>query len=278
LFFLSLVCRPQTCYELFAELWNSSDFNPIATLSRCHSDFVSKIDCSHAAVLGLTAATAVKIANLFTSMRCKLLTITKNWEASGQGDGGMDRDQDEEDYELQELGENGVMGREQDGGDDDEQHEIQAIADSNVDEIDNNEGSLMAPMFGSLRQRPAQALNSRAAFLRGMPSYIPYYWEVAESQHFLSSCLQRLSNHANASDGLSAALVSRRGGTTSVRSNITSSGGSSCRGNRGSCRQNTDKGTDDDEMTNPTENRLVHSLQDLVDSQQKFAFRLCTSL
>ena len=79
LFFLSRVCRPQTCYnfELFAQLWNSSDFNPIAPPSQCHSVFVSEIDCSYAAVLGLAAATAAKNANLFTSMRCKLLTILK---------------------------------------------------------------------------------------------------------------------------------------------------------------------------------------------------------
>jgi hypothetical protein len=269
LFSLSRVCRPQTCYELIAELWNSSDFNPVAPPSRCHSDFISEIDCSHAAVVGLTAATAIKIADLFTSMRCKLLTIIKNWEASGQGDGGMDREHNGEDDEPnQEVDENDVLGREQDEGDDDEQQEHQEIADLNVGEINNNERSSTAPMFGSLRQRPARALDSRGAFLRGMPSYILYYWEVAESQQLLSSCLQRLSNQANATDASSVALVSRRGGTTSVRSDITSSGGSSRSGNRGSRRRNTDEEIDDDEMTNPAENPLVQSLQDLVDSQR----------
>ena len=67
----------------------------------------------------------------------------------------MDREQDGEVNEVQELDESGGMRQEQDEGDDDEQQEIQAITDLNVDEIDNNEGSLMAPMFGSLRQRPA---------------------------------------------------------------------------------------------------------------------------
>ncbi|KAI2497898.1 hypothetical protein MHU86_16596 [Fragilaria crotonensis] len=248
--------RPKTCYELIAELWNSSDFNPKAPPSRCHSDFVSEIDCSHAAVVGLSAATAVKIADIFTSMRCKLLTIIRNWEASGQGDGGMDREQDGEGDE-QVLDDYGGLDRgQQDGGD---------------EEDDNNETSSMAQAFVSLRQRPARALDNRAAFLRGMPSYILYYWEVAESQQLLSSCLQRLSNHANASDASSVALVSRRGGTTSSRSNITSSGGSSRSGSRGGRSQNADEETDDDEMTNTTsaENPLVQSLQDLVDSQRR---------
>jgi hypothetical protein len=176
-------------------------------------------------------------------MRCKLLTIRKNWEASGQGYGGMDREQDGEDDEQQLDDNDGSLDREHNGGDE---------------------------AFGSLRQRPARALNSRAAFLRGMPSYILYYWEVAESQQLLSSCLQRLSNHANASDALSAALVSRRGGTTSSRSNITSSGGSSRIGSRGSRRRNADEETDDDELTNTlADHPLVQLLQDLVDSQRR---------
>jgi hypothetical protein len=75
-------------------------------------------------------------------MRCKLLTIIKNWETSGQGDGGMDREQDGEHDELEELDENSGMGREQEEGDNDKQQYIQAIADSNVDEIDKSVGCL----------------------------------------------------------------------------------------------------------------------------------------
>ena len=120
-------------------------------------------------------------------------------------------------------------------------------AEATVDEIgndNNNDSSSMTPTFGSLRQRPARALDSRAAFLRGMPSYILYYWEVADSQQLLSLSLQQLSNHANAADASSTALVSRRGATASVRSNI--SGGSSRSDSR---RRNTGEETDDDEMT-----------------------------
>ncbi|KAI2491114.1 hypothetical protein MHU86_23465 [Fragilaria crotonensis] len=157
-------------------------------------------------------------------MRCKLVTIIKNCEASGQGDGGMDREEEGDHEQLEIDAEN---------------------AEANADEI-NNESSSIAPAFGSLRQRPARALDSRAAILRGMPSYILYYWEVAESQQLLSLCLQRLSDNANASDASSAALVSRRGGgSTSTTINIASSGGSSRSSGRGSHRSNTDDETDD---------------------------------
>jgi hypothetical protein len=55
---------------------------------------VSEMDCSHAADAGLAIAETIKIADLFTSMRCRLLTLIKNWGAGGQGNGGMDREQD----------------------------------------------------------------------------------------------------------------------------------------------------------------------------------------
>jgi hypothetical protein len=207
---------------------------------------VSQIDCSHAAVAGLTAATADRIADLFTSMRSKLVTIIKKWEASGQGDGGMDAE---------------------------EQVDNNADMDINDHEDDN------ANHFGSLAHRPARALDSRAAFLRpGMPSYLLYYWEMAESQQLLTSCLQRLSNRASAADASSAPAVSMRvqrmssstsrsrtrsrqrgsstrGETTvSARSSISSSGGSSS-GNGSHARSREKK-------------KLIESIQDLVDCQR----------
>jgi hypothetical protein len=60
--------------------------------------------------------------------------------------------------------------------------------------------------------------------------------------------LQRLSDRANATDASSAALVTRKGGTASVGSNITSrSGGSTRSGSRCTRRRNSDDETDDDE-------------------------------
>jgi hypothetical protein len=131
-------------------LWNSADFNPIAPPSRCHSNFTSAIDCSHGAVVGLAPVTADKIADICTSMRCKLLTIVKNWEASGQGDGGMDREDN-----------NG-----------DENAEARSVDDHEIVDDSNSESS-RAPTFGVLnKHRPARALDSCAAFLGGMPSYL----------------------------------------------------------------------------------------------------------
>ena len=203
---------------------------------------MSQIDCSHAAVAGLTAATADRIADLFTSMRSKLVAIIRNWEASGQGDGGMDAEEQEADSN--------------------------ANIDTNSDMDGNDQEDGNGNRFGSLAHRPARALDSRAAFLRpGMPSYLLYYWEVAESQQLLTSCLQRLSNRASAADASSAPAVSRRvrqmSSSTSTRrrrrarrgssSSVSSSGSSS--GNRSST-QSTEK------------NKLIESIQGLVDCQR----------
>jgi hypothetical protein len=47
---------------------------------------------------------------------------------------------------------------------------------------------------GSLVERPARALHTRAAFLNGRPSYLLYFWEVTDRHQLLQSDLQRLSD------------------------------------------------------------------------------------
>lgn len=78
-------------------------------------------------------------------------------------------------------------------------------------------------MGGNLCNRPPRALDNRAAFLNGSrPSYVLYYWEVADTHQLLASSLQRLSNHAGAASALSPPVV-----LSLRRSSLTSSGGSS---------------------------------------------------
>ncbi len=97
-----LDCRPPTVFEVIAELWNSSAFNPIAPASECHFDFQFATDCSYALVAGLAPATPQRIEDCFTSMRSDLLRIITRWEQSGQGEGGRDQE-DEEDAAVGEV-------------------------------------------------------------------------------------------------------------------------------------------------------------------------------
>ena len=56
--------------------------------------------------------------------------------------------------------------------------------------------------------------------MNGRPSYLLYFWEVADSHQLLQSSLQRLSNHVGATDGASLTSTisgSRAGGSSNRR-------------------------------------------------------------
>ena len=155
--------RPKTVFEVISELWNSPDYNPVAPASECHVDYVSATVCSYEQVQALTPATPQKIQDIFASMQSDLLWIISRWEQSGQGEGGMDEEVDDENAGVSLSGASSVSE------DDENQH------------------------HGSLARRSAHALQTRAAFLNGRPSYLLYFWEVADRHELLQSSLQRLA-------------------------------------------------------------------------------------
>ena len=145
-------------------------------------------------------------------MRSDLLRIISRWEQSGQGEGGRDQedvgdDEEQEDtitYDGDEEEEEG-FGAEQ-----------PAVLDDNISFITSQTSPASA--IGTLRGRPARALQSRAAFLNGRPSYLLYFWEVADTHQLLQSSLQRLSNHTGASDASQA--PSTAGGSRTSRQRL----------------------------------------------------------
>ena len=106
-------------------------------------------------------------------MRSDLLRIISRWEHSGQGEGGMDEDDND-----------AVAGA------------LLSCASSVSDDDSNHQQR----HHGSLARRPAHALQTRAAFLNGRPSYLLYFWEIADCHQLLQSSLQRLSIGTGASD------------------------------------------------------------------------------
>jgi len=168
--------RQRTVFELISDRWNDPSFNPVAAPSTCHVDFTEEIDCSHEQVADMMEATPQKVENLLTQMRSDLLRIIRNWEQSGQGEGGR------------------VNVPEDD-----------ILSDSDDDEGNN---SRSAERFGNLQDRPAEALQNRSNFLRGKPSYLLYFWEMANNFQLLSSTLQRLDPEIGAADASSIASVS----------------------------------------------------------------------
>ena len=186
--------RPPTVFEAIAEMWNSPHFNPIAPASECHFDFVNAIDCSYEQVAGLSPATPQKIEDIIVSIRSDLLRIIPRWEQSGQGEGGRDPQEEEE----------------EDRGDDEDSV---ATSDNEMSPLRQRQGK----NIGGLTGRPPRALQSRASFLNGRPSYLLYYWEVADAHQLLQSSLQRLNNDTGACDASSAPSTASRGSSRAQR-------------------------------------------------------------
>ena len=221
------VHRPKTVFEVISELWNSPDYNPVAPASECHVDYVSATVCSYEQVQALSPATPQKIQDILASMRCDLLRIISRWEQSGQGEGGMDEELDDENAGVSLSGASSVSE------DDENQHQ-----------------------HGSLARRPARALQTRAAFLNGRPSYLLYFWEVADCHQLLQSSLQRLSNGTGASDA-----------SCTVSTAYSSSGASSLGRRKRKRRYQND--TENDEQESSTLLPLVNSIQELTACQRQ---------
>jgi hypothetical protein len=168
-------------FEVISELWNCSEFNPVAPPSDCHFDFQVATDCSYNLVKSLAPATPEKVEDIFVSMRAHLLRIITRWEQSGQGEGGRENEDAEEP----------------------DQDDAASFATSIATQpaVDGNSPD---KAIGSLLGRPARALQSRAAFLNGRPSYLLYFWEIADQHQLLQSSLQRLNNGTGASDASGA--------------------------------------------------------------------------
>ena len=73
--------------------------------------------------------------------------------------------------------------------------------------LEESGGSIGDTVMGGLQGRPARALDSRAAFLYGKPSYLMYFWEIADRHQLLQSSLQRLHESVGASDASTAPSV-----------------------------------------------------------------------
>ena len=109
--------------------------------------------------------------------------------------------------------------------------------------------------IGSLHAQPRCALQSRAAFLIGRPSYLLYFWEVADSHQLLQSLIQRLTSNKGAADALRAPTV-------------TSSGGS-CDGRSRHARQH--HGKDQKEAEYKILMPLLQSLKELTEGQRQMS-------
>jgi hypothetical protein len=123
-------------------------------------------------------------------MRTDLLCIIRDWEKSGQGEGGRIEEEEEQD----------------DDGIDEEQQAEADVSMMTTSSLASNSRSRHGTndTIGGLRNRPARALHLRQSFLNGRPSYLLYFWEVADSHQLLQSTLKCLTEGNGAADASSA--------------------------------------------------------------------------
>ncbi len=189
--------------------------------------------CSYEQVAALSPATPQKIQDIFASMRSDLLRIISRWEQSGQGRVGIDQDEETQNPDAAEFLSCASSSVSDDAGD--EEHD------------EGQERGRRRRSHGSLSGSPARALQTRAAFLNGRPSYLLYFWEVADHHQLLQSSLQRLSNGTGASDASCAGVSSS---------------------SRGSSRKRKRRQQDDDQDESALL-PLVQSMRELADCQRQ---------
>ena len=136
----------------------------------------------YAHVAGLLPATPQRIEDLMVTMRSNLLRIITHWEQSDQDQGGRDAHQ------------------ERDSDDGASSNLTRPSQEQQADDDNNENSSTTRDNIGGLSQRPFRALQSRASFLNGRPSYLLYFWEGVDAHQILKSSLQRVKNNAGAAD------------------------------------------------------------------------------
>ncbi|KAL3786778.1 hypothetical protein ACHAW5_002979 [Stephanodiscus triporus] len=83
--------RAKTVWELVANKWNDIEFEPeTEVFDKLHSEYSHPIKIPHNKVALLSLATPDKVQEKISTMNVLLQHLIRNWEHSGQGDGGID--------------------------------------------------------------------------------------------------------------------------------------------------------------------------------------------
>jgi hypothetical protein len=88
--------RATTVWELVSDWWNDPSYSPTTeSLPDLHTDFFNEMKIDYSLVSAMAVASPEKCENKFTTMMVDLKRVIANWERSGQGDGGIDVDEDD---------------------------------------------------------------------------------------------------------------------------------------------------------------------------------------
>ena len=184
--------RSKTVWELVALKWNDADYIPVTEeLPELHSDFCVDETIHHNLVSDMALATPEKCQGKFSGMMVELGRVIKNWERSGQGDGGIEEDDDDSEA-------------------------------SSSEELELTVGEKLAVPPGSLKNRERGALDTRASFVTYSQSYLLYLWHMLDKHDLLGSSLNQLDDSVAASNGGSgvpSVVMRRRENSVGVSTN-----------------------------------------------------------
>jgi hypothetical protein len=89
--------RATTVWELLSSLWNDANFSPVTEyINDLQSDFMRPISIPHSRVSTLSPATPDKVQEKISTMTVCLQQIIQKWQLSGQGDSGIDINDNED--------------------------------------------------------------------------------------------------------------------------------------------------------------------------------------
>lgn len=172
--------RQPDVHEMIADRWNSKEFNPTTMVSNCHFHFSQEIDIGFQVTAEFARATPTKVKDKFAKMKTDLTSIIDKWERSGQGDGGVSHDVEEDD-------------------DYDEELEEQASKAGSEEDEGRAEPSRRDKFAWGRSEGRTGAFDSRDSFLGSNPSYLLYYWDILDQNGLFDTTINRMSDEAGAS-------------------------------------------------------------------------------
>jgi hypothetical protein len=146
--------RPKTVWELMADEWNNPFFAPeTEEIQGLHSNFSTTEALDHDLVSQMSPATPERCQRAVSSMIVELSRVIRNWEASGQGDGGVEEEEEEDERDVGDHDADGDNGRVGVAGD-----------------------------YGCLKHRSRGALDVRHSFVQSQQTYILYLWTIYKQE------------------------------------------------------------------------------------------------
>ncbi len=161
--------RAPTWAELLAEKYADPSYNPKTVPTVIHSDFSRSVDIGFDAIKSFSFPDPTQCGSRLASLKGQVTTAINKWEESGAGECGL--------VPNHQLGAKDPAANESDGG-------------------------VSTRPLGHYRAFVMEGTqDNRGNFLRGLPTFVGYYWYILEKFDLLKTTTQVLAAGVGAADG-----------------------------------------------------------------------------